>query len=71
MLVMEAHQIIAAERLERLGPNRIEPPKPTHYGVLLIRQFLGGGFDLQLLSFDLVGPVTGFVAASVAWQRLR
>ena len=39
--------------------------------LVLIRQFLGGGFDLQLLSFDLVGPVTGFVAASVAWQRLR
>jgi hypothetical protein len=39
--------------------------------LLLIRQFMGNGFDLQLLSFDLVGPITGFVAASVAWQRLR
>ena len=39
--------------------------------LLLIRQFLGGGFDLRLLSFDLVGPVTGFVAARAAWQQLR
>ena len=39
--------------------------------LLLVRQLLGAGFDLGLLSFDLVAPVTGFVAASVAWQRLR
>ena len=39
--------------------------------LLLVRQVLGAGLNLQLLSFDLVGPVTGFVAASVAWQRLR
>ncbi len=39
--------------------------------LLLVRQFLGGGLDLRLLSFDLVGPVAGFAAASVAWQRLR
>ena len=39
--------------------------------LLLIRQFLGGGLDLRLVSFDLVGPVAGFAAISVAWQRLR
>lgn len=39
--------------------------------LLLVRQFLGAGLDLRVLSFDLVAPVTGFVAASVAWQRLR
>lgn len=39
--------------------------------LLLVRQLLGAGLDLRVLSFDLVAPVTGFVAASVAWQRLR
>lgn len=39
-------------------------------GLLLIR-FAFAGLPFELLRFDLMGPIAGFVAASVAWQQLR
>ena len=39
-------------------------------GMLLIR-FALAGLPFELLRYDLIGPIAGFVAASVAWQQLR
>ncbi len=39
-------------------------------GLLLIR-FALSGLEFDQLRFDLMGPIAGFVAASVAWQQLR
>ena len=39
--------------------------------VLLFTRFALDGFPFELLRFDLIGPIAGFMAASVAWQRLR
>jgi hypothetical protein len=39
-------------------------------GLLLIRFALSGA-EFDALRFDLIGPIAGFVAASVAWQQLR
>lgn len=38
---------------------------------LLLTRFALAGLPFELLRFDLVGPIAGFVAASVAWQQLR
>lgn len=38
---------------------------------LLLVRFALSGAHFELLRFDLVGPIAGFVAASVAWQQLR
>jgi len=41
-------------------------------GMLLIRFALSSdGLALDQLRFDLLGPIVGFVAASIAWQQLR
>ena len=39
-------------------------------GMLLVR-FALAGLPFEALRFDLIGPVAGFIAASVAWQQLR
>jgi hypothetical protein len=39
--------------------------------ILLITRFTLAGLPFDALRFDLVGPIAGFIAASVAWQQLR
>ncbi len=39
--------------------------------LLAVRLTLGGEISLELVMRDLVGPLAGIIAVSVAWQRLR
>jgi len=39
--------------------------------VLLVTRFALSGLEFSQVSVDLVGPIAGAIAASVAWQRLR
>jgi len=38
---------------------------------MLLTRFALDGLPFEMLRFDLIGPIAGFVAASVAWQQLR
>ena len=39
--------------------------------LILVTRFALSGFPIDSLRFDLIGPIAGFIAASVAWQQLR
>jgi hypothetical protein len=39
--------------------------------LILVTRFVLSGAPPDALGYDLVGPIAGFIAASVAWQQLR